>query len=167
MPFFASLRANKNYAEGTVALQRGEVESAIKGLSKAVRLKPDWPEARHNLGNALIAAADLHGMLNPRSPEVDGFAARALEEFNEAIRLRHRFPEAHNNRGRALVKLERFVDADSAFAEALQQRPGYASAIENREWLRGQVERLKDALEEIDEGEARRLRERVQLPPDG
>ena len=58
---------DKNYAEGTFALQSGDVDTAIQALSKAVELKPDWPSAvfvdaqvrqRHGLAVVLAVAAE-------------------------------------------------------------------------------------------------------------
>ncbi len=51
--------------------------------------------------------------------------ARALALYEAALRLRPEFPEAEYQRGVALVGLDRRVDAEKAFARAIELRKGW------------------------------------------
>ena len=158
-------RARKRYEAGRAALARGDFAAAIRDLHEAVGYRPDWPEAQHEFGIALMAAADF-GRPN-RDPDTHAehlqeLAGEAAKAFNVAIRLRPNFPEAHNDRGRALVKLDRLPEAEEEFRIALRQRPAYAQAASNLTWLRTQMELLLDSDEEgFDTPLARETREAV------
>ena len=155
MAFLGKSRSQRHYASGTSRLQslsQGVSSSPIEDLDfivislrKAVELNPGFVEAHHNLGNAFLLGAEYNEAASALSTqdgkpgELDSLNDHAYGEaliaFDKAISLRQHFPEAHNNRGRALIKLWRFQDALEAFDMAIEQSPGYATAIENRELL--------------------------------
>lgn len=165
MGLFDGRRARKRYEVGSRALARGDFAVAIRDLHEATLFRPDWVEAQHDFGIALMAAADF-GQRN-RDPDVQAdhiqeLATEAARAFQTVLRLQPEFPEAHNNRGRALVKLDRLPEAEEEFRIALRQRPGYTPAASNLGWLRAQVELLIDSDEEgFDTPLARETREHV------
>ena len=73
-----------------------------------VRKRPDIPEARHDLGNAL---------------RQDGQTLEALAQYREALRLRPEYVDAHFNLGTLLSQLGRSDEALAHFVEALRLRP--------------------------------------------
>lgn len=108
-----------------------------------------------------MAAADFSGQFLG-AQQTSESAEAALTAFDEAIRLQQIFPEAHNNRGRALVKLQRLSEADAAFTMAVDQRPDYENALQNREGLRSLVSELQTSLEsETDESIRRWATDRI------
>jgi tetratricopeptide (TPR) repeat protein len=163
--WFDGRRARKRYEAGCDALARGDYAVAIRDLSEAVAYRPEWVEAQHDFGIALMAAADF-GRRN-RDPDtqaehVQELATEAAKAFNAVLRLRPEFPEAHNNRGRALVKLDRLPEAEEEFRISLRQRPDYAPAAANLTWIRTQIELLVDTdAEGYDHPLARETREHV------
>lgn len=165
MAWFDGRRAKKRYEAGTAALARGDYAVAIRDLHEAIGYRPEWVEAQHDFGIALLAAADF-GRRN-RDPDVQAehiqeLATEAAKAFQTVLRLQPDFPEAHNNRGRALVKLDRLPEAEEEFRVALRQRSDYAQAAANLAWLRTQIELLADSTEEgFDTPLARETREHV------
>lgn len=158
-------RAKKRYQAGAEALGRGDYATAIRDLHDATLYRPEWIEAQHDFGIALLAAADF-GQRN-RDPEthathVQELATEAAKAFQAVLRLQSDYPEAHNNRGRALVKLDRLPEAEEEFRLALRQRSGYTQAASNLAWLRTQIELLAESTEEgFDTPLARETREHV------
>lgn len=158
-------RAKKRYQAGTSALARGDFAAAIRDLHEATIYRPNWVEAQHDFGIALMAAADF-GQRN-RDPDVHAthvqeLATEAAKAFQTVLRLQPDFPEAHNNRGRALVKLDRLPEAEEEFRIALRQRSDYSQAAANLTWLRTQIELLADSTDEgFDTPLVRETREHV------
>ena len=70
-----------------MALQRqGKPEKAIKYINKAISLKPDFPEAYKNMGNALKEQGKQE----------------AMEAYNKAISIKPDYAQAYINIGIAL-----------------------------------------------------------------
>lgn len=165
MGFFDGRKARKRYETGSNALSRGDYAVAIRDLHEVTLYRPNWIEAQHDFGIALMAAADF-GRPN-RDPDVHAehlqeLASEAAKAFQAALRLQPEFPEAHNNRGRALVKLDRLPEAEEEFRTALRQRPHYTQASSNLGWLRSRMELLLDSDEEgFDAPLMRETREQV------
>jgi predicted O-linked N-acetylglucosamine transferase (SPINDLY family) len=83
----------------------GRPAEAETSYRKAVRLRPNYPEAHYNLGAVLIAL---------------GRPAEAEASYREALRLRPNYPEAHNNLGVVLRALGRPAEAEASYREALR-----------------------------------------------
>ncbi|WP_241518293.1 tetratricopeptide repeat protein, partial [Cyanobium usitatum] len=62
-------------------------DELIELLRKTLHLKPNYPGAHYNLGNALKAQGDL---------------TAAIGSYNTALQLNPNHPDAHNNLGNAL-----------------------------------------------------------------
>ena len=91
----------------------GRLDEAIAQYQAALRIKPDYPEAHDNLGNAYFKK---------------GRTADAVSEFEEALRHKPDFASAHNNLGNVLYTLGRTREAVSEHETALRINPDYAEA---------------------------------------
>ena len=159
-------------------LQKGRTEEdkakdaqpALFAYDEAIRLRPDYPEAYNNRGNAKqdlgrhgVAIADFDEAirLRPDLPEAynnRGAAKRALgrhgdatADYDEAIRLRPDYPEAYNNRGNAKQDLGRHGDAIADYDEAIRLRPDFPEAYYNRGNAKQDLGRNGDAIADFDE----------------
>ena len=134
-------------------LQKGRTEEdkakdaqpALFAYDEAIRLRPDYPEAYNNRGNA---KQDL------------GRNGDAIADYDEAIRLRPDLPEAYYNRGAAKQDLGRHGDAIADYDEAIRLRPDYPGAYNNRGNAKRALDRNGDAIADYDEA----IRLRPDLP---
>jgi tetratricopeptide (TPR) repeat protein len=114
---------------GIHLMDTGALGAAISQLEEAIRLKPDYPEAHNNLGNALS--------------KVPGRLPEAIAEFEAALRLEPKMTEAHANLGIALVKTQGGVSAGIAqLKEALQGNEDDPGGFEARFNLGNALARL-------------------------
>lgn len=89
---------------------------AIASFAEALRLRPDYPEARGNLGLALTQA---------------GRPAEAVPHLQESLRLKPGQYQMHNNLGIALATSGRPADALAAFRQAAALNPQLPNIEEN------------------------------------
>jgi Flp pilus assembly protein TadD len=101
---------------GATWQMRGHPDAAVASYQEAIRLAPDFPEARNNLGVALYASR--------RGDE-------AVAVLRRAIALKPDYAEAHNNLGNALRERGEFDEAEVCYRRALQLKPDYAEARHN------------------------------------
>ncbi len=101
---------------GTALVDAGQGSEAIPHFTRALELKPDYPEAENNLGN------DLSQLGRPQE---------AIPHLQRALRLQPIFAEAHNNLGRALMDSGHAAEGLAEFQEAVRLKPGYALAHSN------------------------------------
>jgi len=95
------------------AWKKGQSERVFRYLIEALRLDPDFMEARTDLGAVYIEA---------NRPE------EALEQYDQALALEPNLAVLHSNRAAALVMLGRWVEAEQAARRALQLDPGSIDA---------------------------------------
>ncbi|MGH7386219.1 MAG: tetratricopeptide repeat protein [Candidatus Rokuibacteriota bacterium] len=88
--------AEQEYDRGLAATRAKEWSVAAAAFTKAVEMKPAYPEAWNGLGYALRHQG--------RYPE-------SLEAYHEALRLRPDYPEALEYLGEAYVKMGRLDEA--------------------------------------------------------
>jgi tetratricopeptide (TPR) repeat protein len=88
--------AEGEYARGVAATRAKEWSVAAAAFSRAVEMKPAYPEAWNGLGFAL---------------RNQGKYAEALKAYDEALRLRPDYPDALEYLGEAYVKMGRLEDA--------------------------------------------------------
>jgi hypothetical protein len=91
-------------------------EEALESYSRALELKPDYPDAYNNRG---ITLHDLK-----RYEE-------ALESYSRALELKPDYPDAYNNRGITLHDLKRYEEALESYSRALELKPDYPDAYYN------------------------------------
>ena len=82
----------------------------------AIRLKPDYPEARCTLGLLLRKA---------------GKTDEAIEQYEKALAVRPDFGDAHNNLGAILASEGRQAEAIPHFEAAVKESPGNPNPREN------------------------------------
>lgn len=110
--------------------------AAIREYRTALRILPNYVEARVNLARTLL--------------QQPGGLAEALPELQEAARLRPEYPEIRNELGVVLSRFPgRMPDAIREFQTAIEERPGYVEAHGNlgNAWLQTPG-RLEDAIRE-------------------
>ena len=129
---------------------QGRFEELIKLLRKALELKPNYPEAHINLGNALkeqgdltaaIASYNIALQLKPNCPEVHynlgvafkdrGDLIAAIASYNKALQLKPNYSEAHYNLGNALKEQGDLTAAIASYNKALQLKPNYPDVHNN------------------------------------
>lgn len=105
---------------GLAALKRGERETALAHVRKAVALAPDDAEAL-----TLLGWLDM---------EVAGDVETAITSYRKVTALKPDVPEAHNNLGVALKRKGELAEAVASFSRALELKPDFAQAASNRGW---------------------------------
>ncbi|MGO8763563.1 MAG: tetratricopeptide repeat protein [Limisphaerales bacterium] len=125
-----------------VLLENGRTDEAISEAQEALRVDPDYVEARNSLGNALIE---------------DGRIDEAISQFQAALRLNPDYADTHNNLGDALSKKGRIDEAMIQIQEALRLSPDYADAHYNL----GLIYRQKGMIDEAN----RQIQEALRLNP--
>jgi tetratricopeptide (TPR) repeat protein len=132
---------------GFALFQAGRIPEAIAHYREALRLQPDFAEARYNLGTALLrtnqvapaiaeyeaalrlqpASAAMHNNLATALAE-SGRMPEAIAHFEQAVRLEPDYADAHHNLGNAYLLSRRLPEAIREYEAALRLRPDDASA---------------------------------------
>jgi tetratricopeptide (TPR) repeat protein len=94
----------------------GRIDDAVAHYEGALTLKPDYAEARNNLGAALAAQGKIDD---------------AVKHYERAIAVKPDYAEAHNNLGAALAARGRVDDAVAHYERAIAIKPDYADAHNN------------------------------------
>jgi len=137
----------------------------VTALRRALQLKPDYPDAHNNLGNALrecgqldegVAAYRRALQLKPDLPETYNNLGNGLREqgqldeasaaYRRALELRPDYTEAHINLGVALAEQGKIVQAIAMYRRALELKPGYAEVYTNLGNALRQQGQLSEAL---------------------
>jgi tetratricopeptide (TPR) repeat protein len=93
---------------------------AVEHFRTAIRIRPEYVEAQHNLGAALLESGQWN---------------EALTELQLALRM-NPIAKTHFAAARALTELGRIEEAVAHYGEALRLKPDYADALNNRANLR-------------------------------
>ena len=120
-----------------------DLVGCIDAYNHAIQLKPDYPDALNNRGNA-------KGNL--------GQHAEAIADFDQAIRLKPDFFFAYNNRGVAKGVLGRHEEAIADFDQAIKLKPDYAEAFNNRGNAKRNLGQYAEAITDYDQA--------IRLKPD-
>ncbi len=94
----------------------GNREAAEREYLEALRIYPDYAEARNNLGNLLVAEAKY---------------GEAITQFQAALKISSEDASAHNNLGTALARQGKVSDAIPCFQDAIRLKPDYVDARYN------------------------------------
>jgi tetratricopeptide (TPR) repeat protein/serine/threonine protein kinase len=121
---------------GLALWQKGRFDEALAEYREAVRIKPDYAEARLALGNAL---------------KDTGRTDDALAEYRAVLRLRPDHAEAHYDLGSTLRTQGRLDDALAELRQAVRLKPDYAEAHCNLGVVLRDLGRLDDAIVEYRE----------------
>jgi Flp pilus assembly protein TadD len=103
--------AVKEFNKGNKAERNGQTEDAIRHLSKAVTIAPEFYEARNNLGLVYLAKMKF--------PEAE-------KEFAEVLKINPSDDQAYFNLGNAYLLSGHFAEAEQAVKGGLQRRPDSA-----------------------------------------
>jgi Flp pilus assembly protein TadD len=125
----------KLYIRGTSKLQENNISEAISDLTKAVKLRPDIPEAFHNLGYAF---------------ERNGDIKNAIRAYEKALNLKPAYPSALNNLGFLLASTESdTLQAIGLCQRAVQLSPNTPSFRDSLGWALYKSNRIQEAAEQF------------------
>src|SRR5688500_6211273 len=102
---------------GVIALQTGNVESALTLVQRAVALRPDAAACHNNLGQVL---------------ERLGREDKAADCYEATIELDPSDAEPHNNLGVLRARRDCLTDAKTHYLKAIELAPEYAEPYTNR-----------------------------------
>jgi tetratricopeptide (TPR) repeat protein len=119
------------YILGVVNAVAGRKEEAVTGLTKALRIKPDYADAHNSLGNVL---SEL------------GKHEQAIASYTKALQIKPDYADAHNNLGNVLGVLGKPEQAIASYTRALQLMPDYADAYYNLANALSDLGRHKEAI---------------------
>ncbi len=148
----------------------GKYVESLNELNEALKLSPEYIEARNNLavvhykmGNYEEALTELKAAvrLNPDFTEAHsnlGSLYAMLERYDEAvdevklaIKLNPYYSAAHNNLGHIYALQNKNQEAIEEFKEAITLNPGYAHAYYNLGSLHAEMGMFKDAIDKFQE----------------
>jgi tetratricopeptide (TPR) repeat protein len=101
-------KAAREFQLSQKSFQVGDFHSAGKHLEKAVRIFPDFPEARNNLACAYMYLKEFE---------------KALAELRQVIAINASLDAPYNNLSSVLFSLQRFPEAEQAARHALEFNP--------------------------------------------
>ena len=106
---------------GTIALQRGRLEDAVRIIGASLKIDPNQTNALNNRGYALRDLKRLD---------------EALVSFDRAIALNPDYAEAYSNRGNTLKELKRLDEALESYDRAIALKPDmdfiFGASLHNR-----------------------------------
>ena len=111
------------------ALKSKGPRQAINAYERALSLKPDFAEARNNLGLTLQNRGDFD---------------EAIKAFDKTLSLTPDYVEAYHNLGNALKEFGKLDEAEDALLKTVSLKPDYAEA--HLIWAMLQERRHADAI---------------------
>ena len=102
--------------QGAVLKGLGQLDASVEAYNKALAIKPDYAEARYNMGNAL---KDL------------GKLEEAIKAYTKVLSIQPDNAEAYNNMGNALREQDKLEEAIEAYNKVLAMKPHYAETCCN------------------------------------
>ena len=109
-----------------------QYSQAVESCTEAVRLKPDFAIAYHDLGMSLFEL---------RRP------SEAIEAIKQAIKLKLDFAEAHDSLGYVHYRLGDLKSAVKSLKEAIKINPGYAEAHNDLAIVLYQMHRYQEVVD--------------------
>jgi tetratricopeptide (TPR) repeat protein len=159
----SNARAHNNLGQCLFADDR--VPEAMDHYIEAIRILPNYPEPRYNLGVAYahqkqwqpaIICYEQSLRLNPDYAEAHNNLGNALREtsrpeqasghYKKAIALKAGFAEPHNNLGNILQQQGNLAEAIRCFEQALKITPDYAEAHYNWGNAMAQMDQMPGAI---------------------
>ena len=146
-----ALRLDANHAEahtlqGYVLGQQGNLSAALPHLQRATVLRPEWPEARYNLGAALWYS---------------GAREKAIAELRESVRLDPGSAGGHAFLGMALRETGDLPGARASLQRAMALAPAMAAAYVDLAVIFLRAGNLEQGLGQLEAG----LNVPVPVPP--
>ena len=116
--FYKGFACQKRADEATtIEAKQKEYKKSIEHYTKAIELKPDFPEAYTNRGNAYGARGDYD---------------RAIKDYNRAIQLKPDYANAYYNCGNVYNMRGDYDCAIQNYNRAIQLEPDFANAYCSR-----------------------------------
>ena len=137
---------------GKAAADSGRAGEAIRHYAAALQVRPDYFDARYNLGLTLAGLRQFDA---------------AVAQYRAALRLKPDDADAHNNLGLALASSGHGGDAMHEYREALRIKPDSAEALGNLAVAYAQSGRLPDAVAALREAVKLATRQNNQALADG
>jgi tetratricopeptide (TPR) repeat protein len=156
-------------AQALALHQSGRLADAERIYSQILAVQPQYFDARHLLGAALLQRGDhakalreidLALKINANSAPALNNRGVALQElqrleealasFERAISLKRDYADAHSNRANVLKTLGRYDEALASYERALALRPDHAEAHSNRGDALNKLKRFEAALASCD-----------------
>ena len=131
-----------HYQLGAMQNKAGKFDDAAAALGRALEIKPDFPEAAHQLARA---RAGIQYRLGEKEKAV-GDAAGALGHFTKAAQLDDTFAEAHFQIGACRVESGQIAEATASFERAVALKPDLPQARFNLVTGLLKLARYSDAL---------------------
>lgn len=150
---------------GVAAFSRGDNSRAIELIERALRVRPGFPDAHLNLGNALhavgrsadaiesyrraIALAPGNAMAHSNLARVLtdlGDTDAAIESGRTAIALDPAMAGGHINLAAAYAKAKRFAEAETAYLRGAMLEPGRAETHRDLAMVLMELDRLDESL---------------------
>jgi arylsulfatase A-like enzyme/Tfp pilus assembly protein PilF len=160
---------NLNIFRGTLLIQLGRAEEAIRHLQGQLESHPDTAAIHYHLGDALSVAgrreealdhyneAEKLGMRNPMVPFQRGMAlfqggryGEAVEAFREVVQFKPDFAEAWLNIGVNSFRLNRYEEANEAYARAIELDPDNAMFRSTYGYFLTQTGQTAEALRQLE-----------------
>jgi len=133
---------------GALKSNRGDFDSAHTHFLNAVRLRPDLPETRNNLGSSHLVRSEIFlKQGNKKAAEAEVEAGVAC--FREACRSGPSHGIWHLNLANALTTAGRYSEAEEKFQEILDRNPGHARTRHSYGFSLFQAGRLDEAIEQF------------------
>ncbi|GEM_PF-1638077 len=130
-----------SYARGTLAMELGDVATAVTTFEEAAAREPSVPEFRANLGAALLEKGKRG---DPAALK------RALEVLEQVASDEPKLPHAYGNLGMARLVLDDPNGALAAFDRALLIDPNHVPSLYNRAAVLKGMGKLSDSLASIE-----------------
>ena len=137
------LKSGPHLALGLAYKESGRVDDAVHEYGEAIRLAPDWAEARSDLGLTYFEQGRIDD---------------SIRELGEAIRLAPGLAGAHSNLGLAFFARGQVDEAMREYREAVRLAPGMAEAHSNLGAAHSRKGHLDEAVAEF--------REAIRLAPE-
>lgn len=141
------------YGKGEANYKAGKYEAAVKDLTQAIKLSPDWDDPHYLLALSLTETGKLKEAIAEFKEVVKlaikdepkilayynmgnaffdlGQYEEAVEAYQQAIKWNPGLSKPHNNLGLAYAASEKVAEAVAEFNQAVQLRADYAEAHYN------------------------------------
>ena len=123
--------AADSFQRALAAHRSGRLEQARALYQEILEVRPDDPDALHQLGVIAVQSGDASG---------------GIELIRQSLRVKPGQAEAHSSLGNALRILKKPDEALESYEHALELDPGHASALNNRGSALLDLGRPQDAL---------------------
>jgi len=139
---------------GTALLNAGAIAEATTECQTALRLDPDFAQARDCLNAAEANPAETQFSMAMALAKTPGRLPEAIAHFEAALRIDPKNAEAQNNLGFALTSVQgRLPEAISHFEAALKINPDYADAHYNLGVALANLGRIPEAIRHLEAAE--------------